>query len=112
MATRRLEPGWAGGSGTWSANWPAVAAMPLRHLGFIELPDHAGSGGFDHAAVHESMGRIYVAHTANDAVDVIDIEAQKYVESIPGLPAVAGAFLAPDVDPGYTPNRGGNKVGL
>lgn len=86
--------------------------MPLRHLGFIELPDHAGLGGFDHAAVHESAGRIYVAHTANDAVDVIDIEAQKYVDSIPGLPAVAGAFVAPDVDTVYTSNRGENTVGV
>ena len=55
------------------------ADMPLRHRGFIELPAHAKPGGFDHAAVHEPTGRIYVAHTANDAVDVIDIAAQKYV---------------------------------
>jgi DNA-binding beta-propeller fold protein YncE len=86
--------------------------MPLRHLGFIDLPDHAGPGGFDHAAVHEARGRIYVAHTANDAVDVIDIEAQKYVDSIPGLPAVAGAFVAPDLDTVYTSNRGENTVGM
>src|SRR6185295_4895639 len=72
----------------------------------------AGPGGFDHAAVHESRGRIYVAHTANDAVDVIDIEAQKYVDSIPGLPAVAGAFVAPDLDTVYTSNRGEIAVGV
>jgi hypothetical protein len=46
--------------------------MPLQHAGFIELPIHAKSGGFDHAAVHEPTGRIYVAHTANDAIDVIE----------------------------------------
>ena len=45
--------------------------MALGHLGFIDLPAHATAGGFDHAAVHEPTGRIYVAHTANDAVDVI-----------------------------------------
>jgi hypothetical protein len=47
--------------------------VPLRHLGYIDLPAHAKLGGFDHAAVHEPTGRIYVAHTSNDAVDVIDI---------------------------------------
>ena len=85
--------------------------MPLRHLGFIDLPPHAGAGGFDHAAVHQASGRIYVAHTANDAVDVIDIEAQKYVGSIPGLTAVAGALVAePDVV--FTSNRGEDTVGV
>jgi len=85
--------------------------VPLRHLGFIDLPPHAGAGGFDHAAVHQPTGRIYVAHTANDAVDVIDIEAQKYVGSIQGLTAVAGALVAePDVV--FTSNRGENTVGV
>ena len=46
--------------------------MPLQHLGFVDLPPHTGDGGFDHAAVHEPTGRVYVAHTANDAVDVFE----------------------------------------
>lgn len=85
--------------------------MALRHLGFVDLPPHAGAGGFDHAAVHEPTGRIYVAHTANDAVDVIDITAQRFVRSIADLPAVAGALVA---EPGlvFTSNRGENTVGL
>ena len=85
--------------------------MPLQHLGFIDLPAHAGDGGFDHAAVHEPTGRIYVAHTANDAVDVIDIEARKYVGSIEGLTAVAGALVA-EPDLVFTSNRGENTVGI
>jgi DNA-binding beta-propeller fold protein YncE len=85
--------------------------MPLQHLGFIDLPPHHKDGGFDHAAVHEPTGRIYVAHTANDAVDVIDIEARKLVASIPGLPAVAGALVAaPDLV--FTSNRAENTVGI
>ena len=50
--------------------------MPLQHLGFIDLPSHVKDGGFDHAAVHEPTVRIFVAHTANDAIDVIDIETR------------------------------------
>ena len=84
--------------------------MPLRRRGFIELPAHAKPGGFDHAAVHEPTGRIYVAHTANDAVDVIDIAAQKYVGSIGNLPAVAGALVAPGPGLIVTSNRGENTV--
>jgi DNA-binding beta-propeller fold protein YncE len=85
--------------------------MPLQHLGFIDLPAHAHDGGFDHAAVHEATGRVYVAHTANDAVDIIDVEAQRYVGSIPGLTAVAGALVA-EPDLVFTSNRGENTVGL
>src|SRR6185436_11524436 len=85
--------------------------MALTHLGFVDLPEHAKAGGFDHAAVHEPTGRIYVAHTANDAVDVIDIDSRRYVRSIPDLSAVAGALVA-DPDLVFTSNRGENTVGL
>jgi DNA-binding beta-propeller fold protein YncE len=84
----------------------------LRHLGFVELPAHARAGGFDHAAVHGPRGRLYVAHTANDAVDVVDLAALKYVGSIPGLAAVAGALVAEVPDLVFTSNRGENTVGI
>ena len=85
--------------------------MSLRHLGFVDLPAHAKAGGFDHAAVHEPTGRIYVAHTANDAIDVIDIDARRHVDSIPGLTGVAGALVA-EPDLVFTSNRGENTVGV
>jgi DNA-binding beta-propeller fold protein YncE len=85
--------------------------VALRRLGSIDLPPHERAGGFDHAAVHEPTGRIYVAHTANDAIDVIDITGRRYVRSIPDLPAVAGALVA-EPDLVFTSNRGENTVGL
>ncbi len=48
--------------------------MGVEHIGDIELPAHAKPGGFDHAAVHARRRRLHVAHTANDALDVIDCE--------------------------------------
>lgn len=86
--------------------------MALEHAGFVDLPPHAKPGGFDHAAVHAAAGRIYVAHTANDAVDVIDIEARKYVGSIPRLPAVAGALVAEPPGLVVTSNRGEDTVAV
>lgn len=85
--------------------------MPLEALGFIELPAHVGDGGFDHAAVHEATGHVYVAHTANDALDVLDVEKQRYVGSIGGLTAVAGALVA-EPDLLFTSNRGENTVAI
>ncbi|HEV8144285.1 MAG TPA: hypothetical protein VGQ77_15610, partial [Methylomirabilota bacterium] len=86
--------------------------MPLEHQGFVDLPPHVGRGGFDHAAVHSARGCCYVAHTANDAVDVIDLEAGKYVGSIPGLTAVAGALVTEGPDLIFTSNRGEDTVGI
>jgi hypothetical protein len=39
-----------------------------------------------------------VAHVSNDAVDVIDVAAQKYIGSIGDLTAVAGVLVARDLD--------------
>lgn len=85
--------------------------MALRHLGFVDLPAHAKVGGFDHAAAHERTGRIYVAHTANDTVDVIDIETRRHVGSIMGLTGVAGALVA-EPDLVFTSNRGENTIAI
>ena len=69
-------------------------------------------GGFDHAAVHEKSGTLYVAHTANDAVDIIDCERDKYLGSIRGLTGVAGVLVSNDQDLVFTSNRGEKTVGI
>src|SRR5215510_6951757 len=86
--------------------------MTLRPLGHIELPAHRSTGGFDHADVHSSTNRIYVAHTANDSIDVIDCAKDRYLESIPGLSAVAGALVSEARDLVFTTNRGENTVSI
>jgi DNA-binding beta-propeller fold protein YncE len=48
--------------------------------------------------VHGRRQRLYVAHTANDALDVIDGATQTYVRSIPGLTGVAGALVSEEHD--------------
>ena len=58
--------------------------MALRLLGHIELPANRASGGFDHADIHSPTDRLYVAHTSNDALDVIDTASNKYIESHTG----------------------------
>jgi DNA-binding beta-propeller fold protein YncE len=86
--------------------------MALRLLGHIELPTHRSKGGFDHADIHAPTGRLYVAHTSNDAIDVIDIAKDQYVESIPGLTAVAGALVSEACGLVFTSNRGENTVSV
>ncbi len=84
----------------------------LEHLGYVLLPQHAKPGGFDHAAVHRGMGRLYVAHTANDTLDVIDCGTHQYVGSISGLAGVAGVLVREDQNLVFTSNRAENTVGI
>ncbi|HYD07307.1 MAG TPA: YncE family protein [Reyranella sp.] len=86
--------------------------MPLQLMGHVDLPAHTGSGGFDHAAVHAASGHVYVAHTANDAVDVFDPVARRHLFSVPGLTAVAGALVSDDSQLVFTSNRGENTIGV
>src|SRR5436189_2235040 len=86
--------------------------MGLKRVGEIDLPAHRADGGFDHAAVHHRRNRLYVAHTANDAIDVIDINAGRFIRSVTGLKGVAGALVDEDQDLVFTSNRGENTVGI
>lgn len=86
--------------------------MPLHLVSHVDLPAHHGSGGFDHAAVHAATGHVYVAHTANNAVDVFDPASRKHLYSVPGLTAVAGALVSDESQLVFTSNRGENTVGV
>jgi DNA-binding beta-propeller fold protein YncE len=86
--------------------------MTLHLTGHVALPEHKAKGGFDHAAVHAVSGHVYVAHTANDAVDVFDPMSRRYLFSIPGLPGVAGALVSDEGDLILSSNRAANTIGV
>ena len=86
--------------------------MILEQIGEVLLPAHENPGGFDHAAVHGPRGRLYVAHTANDGLDVIDCASHRYLSSIPRLGGVAGALVSEEHDLVFTSNRAENTVGI
>ena len=86
--------------------------MAMKNVGYVDLPEHRGAGGFDHADIHAPSGRLYVAHTGNDAIDVIDTVKDRYIESISGLKAVAGALVSEARGLVFTSNRGENTVSV
>jgi hypothetical protein len=86
--------------------------LSLQFLRFIDLPEHIKPGGFDHAAIHQASDRLYVAHTINDALDVIDCQNDEFMYSIPNLAGVAGALVSDELDLVFTSNRGENTVGI
>jgi DNA-binding beta-propeller fold protein YncE len=89
-----------------------MSASPLRLAGYVALPAHQGNGGFDHAAVHAASGHVYVAHTANDAIDVFDPVARRHLFSVPDLPGVAGALVSDEAELIFSSNRAGNTIGV
>ena len=86
--------------------------MSLRFLHYIDLPAHIAAGGFDHAAIHHASYRLYVAHTVNNALDVIDCASDRYLHSIPGLSGVAGALVSEERNLVFSSNRGENTIGI
>ena len=85
---------------------------PLLLIGHVALPKHEGKGAFDHAAVHAASGHVYVAHTANDAVDVFDPASRKHLFSVPRLPGVAGVLVSEEAQLVITSNRAENTIGV
>src|SRR3984893_694510 len=86
--------------------------MACRLLGHIALPANRSKGGFDHADIHPATDRLYVAHTSNDAIDVIDTVRDRYIESMLGLTGVAGALVSEARGLVFTSNRGENTVSV
>src|SRR5512136_1854059 len=86
--------------------------MALKLRGTIDLPAHVKPGGFDHAAVHRASAHLYVAHTCNDALDMIDCASDHYLRSIPNLIGVAGALVSDERNLVFTSNRGENTAGI
>src|SRR3977135_1486319 len=89
-----------------------LAAMTLRLLCHIELPANRSEGGFDHADIHPPTDRLYVAQTGNEPIDVIEGARDRYIESIPGFTAVAGALVSEARGLVFTSNRGENTVSM
>jgi DNA-binding beta-propeller fold protein YncE len=91
---------------------PSASSYHLRLSGYVDLPKHESSGGFDHAAAHALSGHIYVAHTANSAVDVFDPGPRRYLFSVPQLPGVAGVLVSDEAQLVIASIRAENKVGI
>lgn len=66
--------------------------MPLRSVGTINIPGAVGSA-FDHGAFDPKTGRVFIAHTARDCVEVINHRAERHIATLPGFTGVAGAVV-------------------
>jgi len=86
--------------------------MALEEVKRIPLPHHPDGGEFDHAAVDEMSDLLYVAHPSNDAVEVVALNAEKFLYSITGLKGVAGVWVSANRRLLFTSNRGEDTASI
>jgi DNA-binding beta-propeller fold protein YncE len=71
-------------------------SSPLERVRTIALEGPVG--GLDHLAVDARRGRLFVANTANDSLDVVDLKAGKLLKQVPGQGRIRGIDYSPEVD--------------
>ena len=81
--------------------------MSLKALGVIEIPGAAGSE-FDHGIFDARTRRVFIAHTRQSTLEVIDPDAGRHIATLPEFPGVAGA-VADDGEVLVT-NRGSASI--
>lgn len=81
----------------------------LKRIGSINLPPHA-TGGFDHADVHKQSGKVYIAHTANGSVEVVDGAASRHILTIAGCAEASGVLCAQEEGLVFAAARGAGKI--
>jgi len=81
----------------------------LQLRGSIAIAPHTPSE-FDHGDVQLISGRVFVAHTAADTVEVLDGEGLTHVATIPGCPQGSGVLCAQDAALVFAAARGAGKV--
>ena len=70
--------------------------MPLTSLANIQLPKDTTLPSFDLLTLDSRVGRLYVAHSSMDAIDIVDLKTNKVVGSVPGVRKVHAVALTSD----------------
>ncbi len=72
--------------------------LPLSDRGNIQLPADTAKPLFDLLTFDGRRNLLYVAHTSNNAIDIVDTHGRKVLASIPGLAGVKQIALTSDPD--------------
>lgn len=67
--------------------------MSLTAAGTITIPDSVGTS-FDHGAFEPATRRVFIAHTARNALEVVDADSSQHLVTLPGFPEAAGVVAA------------------
>jgi DNA-binding beta-propeller fold protein YncE len=79
----------------------------LTPVGNIQLPKETGAPGFDLLTMDPRVGRLYVPHSSQAALEVIDTRTRKVLGRVTGLFGVKAIALTKDPNVVYTSNSDG-----
>ena len=84
----------------------------LELRGYVDLPPprNDGTSEFDHGDVHRATGRVFVAHTAANTVEIVDGLTHKHLMTIPGCPEGSGVLCAQEEGIVFAAARGAGKA--
>ncbi len=71
-------------------------AMPLRPIASVPLPGITGD--FDHFAVDEKGGRLFLAGEDHKSLEVFDLKTGRHIKSIPGFGVPHSVFYMPETN--------------
>ena len=78
---------------------------PLERVWTIALEGPVG--GLDHLAIDSRRGRLFVANTSINSLDVVDLEAGMLLKQVPGQGRIRGIAYAPELDRVFVGNGTG-----
>jgi hypothetical protein len=76
----------------------------------ILIFDLTRQANFDHADVHISTGLLFVAHTANGIIEIINGERCLHTSTISGCPEASGVLCAQQDNLIFAAARGAGKI--
>jgi DNA-binding beta-propeller fold protein YncE len=74
----------------------AADPPPLERVQTIALKGPVG--GMDHLGVDARRGRLFVANTVNNTLDIVDLKAGKLLMQVPGQGRIRGIDYSPEAD--------------
>lgn len=86
--------------------------MPLTSLSNIQLPKDTTLPSFDLLTLDSRVGRLYVAHSSMDAMDIVDLKTKKVAGSVAGLRKIHAIALTADPNIVFTSDPADGMVGV
>ena len=86
----------------------AVAAPPADGYSIVKKIAIPGQGSWDYLSVDEGARRLYVSHGTQ--VEVLDVDSESVVATIPNTPGVHGIAIAPELGRGFISNGKSSTV--
>jgi DNA-binding beta-propeller fold protein YncE len=73
---------------------PMGGSLPLNPVADVPLPGHASR--FDYQTVDGAGRRLYVAHLGDGTLVVFDLDGQRVLQEVAGLPSIHGVAVGPE----------------